>query len=96
LAIALVASQAVGSCPLGSCPVGGYRDTGRNYVGHIRDAFPHFFRQLGYNMPCPPTCFSLGFLFENVSKTKVTSVTFCVKSFSYYDATHSQVDVERV
>jgi len=40
--------------------------------------------------------FFLGFLFENVSKTKVTFVTFCVKSFSYYDVTHSQVDVERV
>ena len=33
LAMALVALQAVGSCPLGSCPLGGYHDTGRNYVG---------------------------------------------------------------
>jgi len=47
-------------------------------------------------MPCPPTCFSLVFLFENVSKTKVTFVTFCVKSFSYYNVGHSQFDVERV
>jgi len=30
----------------------------------------------------PPTFFSLGFVFGEVSKTKVMFVTFCVKSFS--------------
>jgi len=36
----------------------------------------------GHNMPCPPTFFSLGFVFAKVSKIKVVFVTFCVKSFS--------------
>jgi len=30
----------------------------------------------------PPTFFSLGFVFGEVSKIKVMFVTFCVKSFS--------------
>jgi len=43
---------------------------------------PHFFRLVVYNMPCPPTFSSLGFVFGEVSKTKLMFVTFCVKSFS--------------
>jgi len=35
-------------------------------------------------MPCPPTFFSLGFVFGELSKTKVMFVTFCVKSFSLF------------
>ena len=54
---------------------------GRNLVGNMGDVFPHFFRW-GYNIPCPPTFFSLGFVFGEVSKIKVMFVTFCVKSFS--------------
>jgi len=49
--------------------------------GHVGLA-PHFFRQGGHNMPCPPTFFKLGFVFGEVSKIKVMFVTFCVKSFS--------------
>jgi len=45
------------------------------------DMSPHFFRRWGYDMPCPPTFFSLGFVFGEVSR-KLTFVTFCVKSFS--------------
>jgi len=41
---------------------------------------PHFFRR-GHNMPCPPTFFSLGFVFGEVSKIKVMFVTFCVEVF---------------
>jgi len=37
-------------------------------------------------MSCPPTFFSLRFVFGEVSKIKVTFVTFCVKSFSCYMA----------
>ena len=33
-------------------------------------------------MPCPPTFFSLGFAFGEVSKIKEMFVTFGVKSFS--------------
>ena len=54
---------------------------GRNLVGNTWDVSPHFFR-LGYNMPCPRTFFSLGFVFGEVSKIKVMFVTFCVKIFS--------------
>jgi len=36
----------------------------------------------GYNRPWPPTFFSLGFVFGEVSKIKVMFVTFCVKNFS--------------
>jgi len=43
---------------------------------------PHFFRRGGHNMQCPPTFFSLGFVFGEVSKIKVIFVTFCVKRFS--------------
>ena len=43
---------------------------------------PHFFKRGGHIMPCPPTVFSLGFVFGEVSKIKVMFVTFCVKSFS--------------
>jgi len=31
-------------------------------VGDTGGASPHFFRQWGYNMPCPPTFFSLDFV----------------------------------
>jgi len=40
------------------------------------------FKTGGHNMPCPPTFFSLGFVFAEVSKIKVMFVTFCEKSFS--------------
>jgi len=43
---------------------------------------PHFFRRRGHNMLCPPTFFSLGFVFREVSKIKVMFLTFCVKSCS--------------
>ena len=43
---------------------------------------PPLFQVGEYDMPCPPTFFSLGFVFEEVSKIKVMFVTFCVKSFS--------------
>jgi len=36
----------------------------------------------GYNVPCHPTFFSLGFVFGEVSKIKVLFVTFFVKSYS--------------
>jgi len=56
---------------------------GRNLVGDTGDV-------------SPPSFFSLGFVFGEVSKTKVMFVTFCVKSFSCYMAghIHSQADVE--
>jgi len=41
-----------------------------------------FCRWWGNNMPCPPTFLSLGFVFGEVSKLKVSFVTFYVKSFS--------------
>jgi len=43
---------------------------------------PPLFQMGGHNMPCPPTFFSLGFVFGEVLKIKVMFVTFCVKSFS--------------
>ena len=54
---------------------------GRNLLGDAGDVSPHFFRRVGQNMPCPPTFFSLGCVFGEVSKIKVMFVTFCVKSF---------------
>ena len=43
---------------------------------------PHFLSREGHNMPCPPTFFSLGFVFAEVPQIKVMFVTFCVKSFT--------------
>ena len=43
---------------------------------------PSLFQTGGHNMSCPPTLFSLGLVFGEVSKIKVMCVTFCVKSFS--------------
>ena len=43
--------------------------------GHV----PHFFRRGGHNMLCPPTFFSLGFVFGEVTKIKMTFVTFHVR-----------------
>jgi len=57
-------------------------DHGCNLVGDTGDVPPHFFRLGGHNMPCPPTFFSLGFVFGEVSKIKFMFVMFCVKSFS--------------
>jgi len=58
------------------------RQHGRNLMGDTGDVSPHFSRRGGHNMPCPPTFFSLGSVFGEVSKIKVMFVTFCVKSFS--------------
>ena len=55
---------------------------GHNLVGDTGDVSPHFFRWGWYNTPCPPTFFSWGCVFGEVSKLKVMFVTFCVKSFS--------------
>ena len=54
---------------------------GRNLVGNTGSC-PPTFSVGGYNMPCPPTFFSLGFAFGEVSKIKVMFVTFCAKSSS--------------
>ena len=54
---------------------------GRNLVGDAGTC-PPLFQVGGYNMQCPPTFFSLGCVFAEVSKIKVMFVTFCVKSFS--------------
>jgi len=43
---------------------------------------PTFPDGAGHNMPCPPTFFSLGFVFGEVSKIKVVFVTFYLKGFS--------------
>ena len=43
---------------------------------------PPLFQTVGYNTPCPPTFFFSRFVFGEVSKIKVTLVTFCVKTFS--------------
>ena len=40
---------------------------------------PPLFQTGGHNMPCPPTFFSIGFLFGEVSKINVMFVTSCVK-----------------
>jgi len=40
-----------------------------------RGTCPPFFRRGGHNMPCPPTFFSFGFVFGEVSKIKVMLVT---------------------
>jgi len=46
-------------------------------------------------MPLPPTFFSSGCVFGEVSKMKVMFITFCVKVFHVrWQATHSQVHVE--
>ena len=58
---------------------------GRNLVGTRGTCPPHLFRRGGHNMPCPPTFFSLGFVFGEVSKIKVMFVAFCVKSFQMLD-----------
>ena len=54
---------------------------GAIWWGKVGTCPPHFFRRGGHNMLCPPTFFSLGFVFGEVSKIKVMFVTFCVKSF---------------
>jgi len=43
---------------------------------------PPLFQTGGHKMTCPPTFFSLGFVFGEVSKITVMFVTFCVKSRS--------------
>jgi len=57
-----------------------------DYMGAVwwgtRGPVPPLFQVGGYNMPCPPTFFSLGCVFGEVSKIKVMLVTFGVKSFS--------------
>jgi len=35
----------------------------RNLVGDVGKASPPLFQKGGHNMPCPPTFFSLGFVF---------------------------------
>ena len=45
-------------------------------VGRRLKLSPYSFGWWRYNMPCPPTFFSLGFVFGEVSKIKVTFVTF--------------------
>jgi len=52
------------------------------FGGDTSPVYPHFFRRGGHNMPCPLHFFSSGFVFGEVSKTKVMLVTFCAKSFS--------------
>ena len=60
-----------------------YLKHGRNLVGDTGDVSPPLFQTGGgHNMPCPPTFFSLGFVFGEISKIEVMFVTFCVKSFS--------------
>jgi len=54
---------------------------GRNLVGDTGGRVPPLFQVGGDNMPCPPTFFSLGFVYGEVSKIKLMLVTFCVKSF---------------
>jgi len=56
---------------------------GRSLVGDTGDVSPPLF-QTGGGIIChvPPTFFSLGFVFGEVSKIKVMFVMFCVKSFS--------------
>ena len=39
-----------------------------------RGTFPPTFSGGGYNMPCSPTFFSLGFVFEEVSKIKICQI----------------------
>jgi len=53
----------------------------RNLVGDTGDVSPLLFQTGGYDMPCPPTFFSLGFVFGEISKIKVVFVTNCGKSF---------------
>jgi len=50
----------------------------------VRDTgdVPPTFSGGGYDVPCPPTFFSLGFVFGEVSKIKVMLATFFVKRFS--------------
>jgi len=50
-------------------------------MGDIGDVYRHVYRRWGYDVSCLPTFFSLGFVFGEVSKLKVTFVTFCVKNF---------------
>jgi len=49
----------------------------------------HTFSDRVHNMPCPPTFFSLGFVFGEVSKIKVMFDMFHVKSFSCWVASHT-------
>jgi len=52
---------------------------GRNLVGDTDVSPPHFQTEGGHKMPCPPTFFSIGFVFGEVPKIKVMFVTSCVK-----------------
>jgi len=51
---------------------------GRNLVGDTGDVSPHFFIRGDRICHVPPTFFSLGFVFGEVSKRKVMFVMFCV------------------
>jgi len=55
---------------------------GRNLVGDTGNVSPPLFQMGEHNMPCPPTFFSLGFVFGGDSKIKMF-VMFCVKRYSY-------------
>jgi len=52
---------------------------GRNLVGDTDVSPPLFQTEGGHKMPCPPTFFSIGFVFGEVPKIKVMFVTSCVK-----------------
>jgi len=56
---------------------GPWAQFGGGYGGRV----PPLCQTGGHNMPCPPTFFSLGFVFGGDSKLKM-SVMFCVKSYS--------------
>jgi len=52
---------------------------GNIYTG---DVYPHFFRQGGHNMPCPPTFFSLGFcIWRGLKKLKWCLSRFLWRAF---------------
>ena len=51
-------------------PSDAWAQFGGGHGGHVLPLF----QTGGHNMPCPPTFFSLGFVFGEVSKTKVCHV----------------------
>jgi len=55
---------------------------GHNLVGDTGNVSPPLFQTGDIICHVPPTFFSLGFVFGEISKIKVMFVTFCVKSFS--------------
>jgi len=64
-----------------ACFVSIDQNMGAIWWGTQGDVSPHFFRWGEIICHVPPTFFSLGFVYGEVSKIKLMLVTFCVKSF---------------